>query len=112
MIQESGALNKSRINCFMFMDARMVAQLPLQNPTPEQIATHLLHLRVIMHQCRELHAHQACVLNWNSWVEDHNDDNMAAVYANQTESEAEAEERLSGEESEGWSSAVPNSSAA
>lgn len=103
-------MNKSRINCFMYQDAVMTAnELPIRQRTDAQIKTSLIHLNVEMNQCRLLHHVHNCQLSWNAWLEDHGGPNMAQIYAQQTESEAEADERLSGSDSEGesvqpWSS--------
>lgn len=114
MRQETGPMNKSRINCFLYMDARLTAtELPRQVRTPAYVQQRLLHLSVEMNQCKLLHSDQQCALDWAAWMNDHpaNGIDMAAVYANQTESEAEAEERLSGDSgSEDWDSAEPASS--
>lgn len=72
-----------------------------------------MFLSVEMIQCRTLHAQTPCTVHWQAWMEDHpqNDQvDMAAVYAGQTESEAEAEERLSGSDAEDGESPHPNSS--
>lgn len=70
-------------------------------------------LQVEMNQCRQLHERR-CGIHFHAWMEDHRQPNMEDVYAHQTESEAEAVARLSGEEGtdddSGWDTAVPNSS--
>lgn len=71
--------------------------LPPQPRSTEQVETLLLRLNVEMNQCRELHTVH-CAVHLETWLEDHPapDVDMAQVYAAQTESEAEAEERLEG----------------
>lgn len=104
-------MNKSRINCFLYMDTKMTAsELPPRPRALVQRQTTVAHLSVEMNQCRLLHRNTQCTLSWDAWMEDHPADNtnMAQVYAQQTESEAEAEERLSGDEA--WDTAVPASS--
>jgi hypothetical protein len=115
IIEETGAMNKSRINCFMYMDARLTAQeLPRQhaNRAPDaHIQRTQAYLTVEMNQCRLLHPTR-CRLHWDAWMEDHpvNNANMAHVYAQLTESEAEAEERLSEDDWEEGDTVLPQSS--
>lgn len=101
MVEESGIMNKSKINCFLYMDTKLLAtEIPRRQRTLDQIQTSLVHLSVEMNQCRLLHDATPCTLSWHAWMEDHPNNNMdmATVYAQQTESEAEAEDRLSGDD--------------
>ena len=66
-------------------------------------------MSAMMAQCREIHMIQ-CRFGWNQWMEDHpnNGEDMAQVYAEYTESEAEADHRLESDDEESsflpWSS--------
>ena len=65
----------------------------------------------MMAQCRELH-NVYCKFGWDQWMEDHpnNGQDMAQVYADHTESEAEAENRLSDDDEHDTSGVFPQSS--
>jgi hypothetical protein len=108
-------MNKSRINCFMYMDARLTqTELPRQNdqrPPDAYIQRVTAVLAVEMNQCRALHP-TSCQFHWDAWMQDHpiNNVNMAQVYAALTESEAEAEERLTEDDWEEGDSVLPQSS--
>lgn len=116
LVEESGVMNKSRINCFLYMDTKLRAsEVPRRQRTSDQIQTAIVFLSVEMNQCRLLHQATPCTLSWNAWMEDHPGGNvdMAEVYAQQTESEGEAEERLSGDDygaSDSFRTADPRSS--
>jgi hypothetical protein len=89
-------MNKSRINCFLYMDLRLrLMELPPAPRAPAYIAQRTIFLSVEMNQCNALHVRHKCALDWEAWMEDHEGANMEDVYAAQTESEAEAEARLS-----------------
>jgi hypothetical protein len=109
-------MNKSRINCFMYMDARLTqTELPRQNnarPADAYIQRAYAVLAVEINQCRLLHQPTTCKFHWDAWMEDHpaNNIDMAQVYAAQTESEAEAEERLTEDDWEEGDSVLPQSS--
>jgi hypothetical protein len=115
IIEESGPMNKSRINCFLYIDARLTqTELPRQNairPTDAYIQRIEAVLAVEMNQCGLLHPTR-CRFHWDAWMQDHpvNDINMAAHYAALTESEAEAEERLTADEWEEGDTILPQSS--
>lgn len=82
-------------------------ELPRRNHPARSAAyiqTAVAYFGAEMNQCKELHRVR-CEFHWAAWMEDHpveENVNMAEVYANQTESEAEADARLSGDETEEW----------
>lgn len=108
-------MNKSRINCFMYMDARVTQnELPRQNaqrPPDAYIQRAQALMLAEMNQCRTLHPTR-CQFHWDAWMQDHpaNNANMAEVYAALTESEAEAEERLTEDDWEEGDTVLPQSS--
>ena len=104
IIEESSITNRSRINCFLYIDARLTqTELPRQNADrPADAYIQRVHavLAVEMNQCRLIHSTRRCEFHWDAWMQDHpvNNANMAQVYAALTESEAEADERLTSDE--------------
>jgi hypothetical protein len=115
IVEESGVLNKSRINCFLYQDARITEmELPRQNnQRPQEAYIQRISALLVaeMNQCRALH-HIRCLFHWDAWMQDHpaNNANMADVYAAITESEAEAEERLTEDDWEEGDTILPQSS--
>lgn len=95
MVEESSLLNRSRINCFLYMDARCSDSLPQAPRSERYIGSEIGTMYALMQQCRTLHT-PTCQLHWQAWFQDHpsNNEDMARVYAEQTESEEEALERL------------------
>jgi hypothetical protein len=104
MVEETGILNRSRINCFLYMDACCRQSLPTQQRSERYIGSEIGTMHALMQQCRTLHT-PTCELHWQAWFQDHpnNHQDMAAVYAEQSESEAEASERLESPDLEGFS---------
>lgn len=95
MVEETGILNRSRINCFLYMDACCSKSLPQEPRSERYIGSEIGTMYALMQQCQTLHT-PTCKLYWQAWFQDHpnNHQDMAAIYAEQTESEEEALERL------------------
>jgi hypothetical protein len=109
MVEETGILNRSRINCFLYLDFRLTRSLPRQPRTERYVGSAIGEAYALMDQCRSLHTPR-CQVHWEAWMQDHPEQarDMAAEYAAQTESEAEAEARLSEVEDDSF---LPQSSA-
>jgi hypothetical protein len=113
MTQESGALNKARWGCHLYLDTSMAQQLAKRPHSQSQKTAALAYMQVIMHQCNLLH-NPKCAVNWDAWMEEHpvtGNPAQAGVAGYVTESEQDASERLQEEsDSEGYQTAYPVSS--
>ena len=96
IIEESGVLNRTRINCFMYLDSVLRNSLPRQDRSAHYIASVTGVAAAVMHQCRAVHPARQCEVHWECWMEDHARQDMDQVYASHTESENEARVRLDG----------------
>jgi hypothetical protein len=116
IVEESGLMNKSRINCFLYIDYRLTQEFLLRNNSQRPPNAHIERAQVLicveMNQCRVLHSHYCCEFHWDTWMQDHlvSNTNVAEVYAALRESEAEAEEGLTEDDWEEGDSVLPRSS--
>jgi len=99
------------------MDHRLSEEfLPRRNAgIPENVRDRMpLQIQAEMNQCKALHRSQICRICLPAWLEDHPLDptiDMEQVYADQTESEAEAEARLTEDDGEWKTDGGPISAA-
>ena len=117
VVQESSIMNRSRINCHLYIDVELKRLvLPQRSPQGDfpanLVENSLLRIQVTMNQCNVLHQNQRCSVHFESWLKDQLfvGEDLAAAYEAETESEADVEGRVGETEDEDEPSLLPNSS--
>lgn len=95
MCEETNDMNQSRKLCFMYFDHHFSGFLPPNQHPTSFGSIQTMRAEALNNPCRVIH-NPSCAADWALWMEDHPIDerNMQEVYAQQTESEEDARERL------------------